>query len=212
MRAVLPRVAIAFVLGALARPAGAQPLFTAAFPPEEFAARRTSVMAAIGDGVAVLQGATELPSYLAFRQNNHVFYLTGVEVPRAIVLIDGPRQRTTLFLPPRDERMERSEGPILVPGDEAVRLTGIEAVVARDRSPPPSTRSGARDARSTRRTAANRSAPTRRGPVDRHERLAAADPWDGRMSREADLRRAIKAGAPQVRVEDLDPILDRCAS
>ena len=80
-------------------------------------------MAAIGDGVAVLQGATELPSYLAFRQNNHVFYLTGVEVPRAIVLIDGRTHRTTLFLPPRDERMERSEGPILVPGDEAVRLT-----------------------------------------------------------------------------------------
>src|SRR6187402_1296118 len=131
MRAV-QRVVLAFVLVALARPAGAQPLFTAAFPPEEFAARRIRVMAAIGDGVAVLQGATELPSYLAFRQSNHVFYLTGVEVPRAIVLIDGRTRRTTLFLPPRDERMERSEGPILVPGDEAVRLTGIDAVVPRD--------------------------------------------------------------------------------
>jgi Xaa-Pro aminopeptidase len=132
MQAVLPRVVLAFVLGVLARPAGAQPLFTSAFPPEEFAARRTRVMTAIGDGVAVLQGATELPSYLAFRQNNHVYYLTGVEVPRAIVLIDGRAHRTTLFLPPRDERMERSEGPILVPGDEAVRLTGIEAVLPRE--------------------------------------------------------------------------------
>ena len=107
----LPRVVLALVLGAIAGPAGAQPIFTSAFPPEEFAARRTRVMAAIGDGVAVLQGATELPSYLAFRQNNHVYYLTGVEVPRAIVLIDGRSRRTTLFLPPRDERMERSEGP-----------------------------------------------------------------------------------------------------
>ena len=37
------------------------PLFTAVFPPEEFAARRAKVLAAIGDGVAVLQGATEYP-------------------------------------------------------------------------------------------------------------------------------------------------------
>src|SRR6187551_3288699 len=128
MRTVLPRVALALLLGLLARPAVAQPLFTSAFPADEFAARRTKVMAAVGDGVAVLQGATELPSYLGFRQNNHVFYLTGVEVPRAIVLIDGRSKRTTLFLAPRDERMERSEGPILVPGDEAARLTGIESV------------------------------------------------------------------------------------
>ena len=83
------------------------------------------VLAAIGDGIAVLQGATEYPAYVAFRQNNQFFYLTGVEVPRAMVLLDGRTQQTTLFLPPRNERLERSEGPVLVPGDEAARLTGI---------------------------------------------------------------------------------------
>ena len=209
MRAVLPRVVLAFVLGALARPAGAQPLFTSAFPPEEFAARRTSVMAAIGDGVAVLQGATELPSYLAFRQNNHVFYLTGVEVPRAIVLIDGRARRTTLFLPPRDERMERSEGPILVPGDEAVRLTGIEAVVPRDEfaaALDAVTRDGRPIYTPHRGESLGAFTPW---AVDRHQRLTSADPWDGRMSREATFIARIKARAPQVRVEDLDPILDR---
>src|SRR6188508_2177770 len=34
-------------------------LFTKAFTPAEFAARRAKVMAAIGDGVAVISGATE---------------------------------------------------------------------------------------------------------------------------------------------------------
>jgi Xaa-Pro aminopeptidase len=208
-RVFLPRVVLALVLGALARPAGAQPLFTSAFPPDEFAARRTRVMAAIGDGVAVLQGATELPSYLAFRQNNHVFYLTGVEVPRAIVLIDGRTRRTTLFLPPRDERMERSEGPILVPGDDAVRLTGIEAVAPRDDF------AAALDAIGReRRTIYTPQRGESLGAftpyaVDRHERLSSADPWDGRASREAAFIARIKARAPQVRVEDLDPILDR---
>jgi Xaa-Pro aminopeptidase len=209
MRSVLPRVVLAVVLGALARPAGAQRLFTSAFPPEEFAARRVRVMAAVDDGVAVLQGAAELSSYLSFRQNNHVFYLTGVEVPRAIVLIDGRTKRTTLFLPPRDERMERSEGPILVPGDEAARLTGIESVVAREAF------AAALDAV----LADGRAVYTpQRGEslgaftpwsVIRHERLSSADPWDGRPSREAAFIARIKARAPQAKVEDLDPILDR---
>ena len=165
-------------------------------------------MAAIGDGVAVLQGATELPSYLAFRQNNHVFYLTGVEVPRAIVLIDGRAHRTTLFLPPRDERMERSEGPILVPGDEAVRLTGIEAVVPRDEFAAPPRRDGPRGRpiyaaprRVARRVHAVGGGPPPAAP--------SADPWDGRMSREAAFIARIKARAPQARIVDLDPILDR---
>jgi Xaa-Pro aminopeptidase len=209
MRTAVSRVAVALLLGLLARPGVAQPLFTSAFPPEEFAARRARVMTAVGDGVAVLQGATELPSYLGFRQNNHVFYLTGVEVPRAIVLIDGRSRRTTLFLPPRDERMERSEGPVLVPGDEAARLTGAEAVLARDQF------AAALDAV----VAEGRAIYTpHRGEslgaytpyaVLRHERLTTADPWDGRGSREAAFIGRIKARAAQARIEDLDPVLDR---
>ena len=46
-----------------------------------------------------------------FRQNSQFFYLTGVEVPRALVLLDGRTKTTTLFVAPRNERLERSEGP-----------------------------------------------------------------------------------------------------
>jgi Xaa-Pro aminopeptidase len=209
MRVVLPRVILAVVLAALASPAAAQPLFTSAFPPEEFAARRVRVMAAVGDGVAVLQGAAELPSYLPFRQNNQVYYLTGVEVPRAIVLIDGRAKRTTLFLPPRDERMERAEGPILVPGDEAVRLTGIEAVVPRDDFAA-ALDAVVKDGRPiyTPHRGESLGAFTP-WSVIRHERLSSADPWDGRPSREEAFIARLKARGPQVKVEDLDPILDR---
>lgn len=112
--------------------ASAQPLFTDAFPPQEFADRRAHVMAAIGDGVALLQGATEYPAYVRFRQSNHFFYLTGVEVPRALVIIDGRARTTTLYLPPHNPRLERSEGPALAPGDEAERLTGIPTVRPRE--------------------------------------------------------------------------------
>src|SRR3954467_988144 len=113
---------------AVVRPSAQNPVFTTVLPAEEFAAHRAALMEKIGDGIAVLQGAAETGSYLPFRQNNHVFYLTGVEVPRALVLLDGRTEGTALFLPPRNERMERSEGPVLGPGAEAARLTGISEV------------------------------------------------------------------------------------
>ena len=77
-------------------------------------------MRAIGDGVAILQGATERPVYKQFRQSAQFFYLTGVEVPRAILAIDGRAKSTTLFLPPHGS-LERSEGPLLGPDAEAQR-------------------------------------------------------------------------------------------
>ena len=208
MRALGVRFLVASAL-ALASPAGAQTLFTTAFPTAEFAARRAKVMAAVGDGVAVLQGATELPSYLPFRQNNHVFYLTGVEVPRAIVLIDGRAKATTLYLPPRDERMERSEGPILVPGEEAVRLTGIEAVEARSQFGP-ALAAIARDGRTVHTPHRGESLGAHTPwAVSRHRLRSVEDPWDGRPSREDAFIARLKAASAQLRVEDLDPILDR---
>ena len=129
------RLSLIFLLLLLvlsAAPDGQQKVFTDVFPPEEFAARRAAVIAKIGDGVAILQGSGERPGEQAFRQGNQFFYLTGVEMPRALLVIDGRAGRSTLFLPPRDERRERMYGELLFPGDEAVKVTGIEAVVPRD--------------------------------------------------------------------------------
>src|SRR5215213_6792670 len=112
--------------------ASAQALFTDSLPKQEFAERRARLMEKIGDGVAIIQGTTETGNSLKFRQNNQFYYLTGVEVPRAILLIDGKTKKSALFLPPRNEGRERSEGPILSPGPDAVGLTGIDSVENRD--------------------------------------------------------------------------------
>lgn len=198
-------LALVVLPGALAL---AQPLFTDVFPVEEFAARRARLMERLGDGVAILTGATEYPAYVKFRQNNQFFYLAGVEVPRAILVVDGRARRSTLFLPPRNERLERSEGPVLVPGEEAARLTGIEEVRPRDEFAGWIARLGRE-----KRTLYLPQRPESLGAgtpyqASQHAAASAEDPWDGRPSKEAAFIARVRAAAPGARIEDLDPLLD----
>src|SRR5262245_50951998 len=198
---------VAFAVLAAAPGAFAQPpIFTNALPKEEFAARRARVMKEIGDGVVVLQGATETSSYEKFRQSNQFFYLTGVEVPRAILVIDGRAKMSTLYVAPRDERMERSEGPVLVPGEEAVRLTGIERVLPRDDF------EAAAKALEGRVVFLTQRGETRgAGTPDReaaHARARKADAWDNQPSREEWFLGKLHERAPRFESRNLDPILD----
>lgn len=188
--------------------ASAQPLFTDSLPKQEFADRRARLMQKIGDGLAIIQGTTETGNAKKFRQNNQFYYLTGVEVPRAILLVDGRTKRSALFLPPRNERRERSEGPILVPGPEAVRLTGIDAVEPRE-----AFGAALKGAASVPRTAYLPFRPEVLGGASVEDprerwRASAEDPWDGGLSRETLFIEKVKAAAPALDVQDLDPLLD----
>jgi Xaa-Pro aminopeptidase len=188
--------------------ASAQPIFTDSLPKEEFAERRARLMEKIGDGVAIIQGTAETGNSLKFRQNNQFFYLTGVEVPRAILLVDGKTKRSALFLPPRNESKERTEGPVLVPGPEAVQLTGIETVEARDQFA-----AALKAAAAVPRKAFLPYRPEVLGGAsvsDPRGRWAASadDPWDGGVSRETLFIGKVKAAAPSLAVEDLDPLID----
>ena len=187
---------------------GQAPLFTTSLPPEEFAARRARVFAAIGDGVAVLEGAAEYPAYVRFRQNNQFYYLTGVEVPRALVLLDGRTKEARLFLAPRNERLERSEGPVLSPGDETARLTGIEHVVARDEFGEAfkAATAGGRTVYAPFRAESLGAATPQAAAM--HAQATLNDPWDGRPSRSQQFIERLKAAAPGIEVKDLDPIVD----
>ena len=203
------RAMVCFQLLLFGGVASAQTLFNGTFPPQEFADRRASVMDAISDGVAILQGATEYPAYVRFRQSNHFFYLTGVEVPRALVVVDGRARRTTLYLPSRNERAERSEGPVLTPGGEAERLTGILTVRSRE--------AFADDLASVLEEGRIVFTPFRPETLAAgtpshavaHASASEEDPWDGRRSREKIFIERLGSLVPGVDIRDLDPILDR---
>ncbi|HKC85955.1 MAG TPA: aminopeptidase P N-terminal domain-containing protein [Blastocatellia bacterium] len=186
----------------------AQPVFTDIFPPEEFATRRTKVMSQIGDGVAILQGATERPGEQPLRQNNQFFYLTGVIEPRAILVIDGKAKRSTLYLYGGAERRERMFGSAMVPGDAAVAATGIEAVRPRDEF----AKTVGEFAREGR-TLYTPFRPETLGNASSSDAVASAkatkdDPWDGRSSREEAFIQKLKALSQRINVQNLDPILD----
>jgi len=210
MRAMRRHLSWAILIGVLLAPAASAqpPLFTDALPADEFAARRARVLQQIGDAAVVIQGAAELPSYHKFRQNNQFFYLTGVEVPRAILVMDGRAKRSTLFLTPRDERAERSEGPVLAPGPEAAKLTGIDEVLPRDGFAAFVERLGAekRTLYMPHRPQALGAATP--GYTTRHATRSLEDPWDGRKSRELTFIERVRDAAPGVTIQDLDPVVD----
>ncbi len=200
---------VVFPLLLLASSAAAQPLFTRTFPPEEFAARRARVMEQIGsDAIAVVQGAGESPVLVRFQQNSNFFYLTGVEVANALLLLDGRTKTATLFLPPRDEVMARLDGAILAPGPEAAKLTGIPQVFSREEFAVQLDAVGRyrkilyAPVRRESMTAAI--IPDRRG----HRALAASDPWDGRLARETAFIHNVRNIVPQLEFRNLDTIVD----
>lgn len=185
-------------------------LFTQVFSKQEFAQRRARLMETIGpNAVAVLRGNEGMPGYVSFRQGNDFFYLTGVEAPGAIVVLDGGSKRTILFLPPRNERRERAEGALLVPDDRARELTGIAEIM-----PVGELTSVLSRLDGTRPVLYAPMAPQELADMSRDlavrynlERMD--DPWDGQASREARFIAKIHERFPGFAIKDLSPILDK---
>jgi Xaa-Pro aminopeptidase len=211
------RLALASVLllhAALPALAQEVPLFTSDFAPEEFAARRAAVYDAIGkDAVAVLQGAPSPVGYTRFRQTNELYYLCGIEVPHAYLLLDGDRRRAAIYLPHRNEAREKSEGKVLAAEDVDLvrRLTGLEDVFATEMLAEhlaKAARGGPINAVFTPEGPAEGFA-TSRDLALRAIADSANDPWDGRASREGGFVDLLARRFPRFRVQDLTPILDR---
>jgi Xaa-Pro aminopeptidase len=181
-------------------------LFTDAFTPQEFSARRQGVMNAIGDGVAIVSGAYDTATYTKFRQNAQFFYLTGVEVPRALLLIDGRTKTSTLFLPPHGS-LERSEGPLLGPDDEAKKVTGLEQVADRamfEKALQALQGSGRALYLPFRAESLGAGTPDR---VRSRATWTAQDPWDRQPTKEEAFNLKVKT-ATGLEPKNLDPIVD----
>jgi Xaa-Pro aminopeptidase len=177
------------------------------FSPDDFAKRRAKVMEQIGNGIVIMQGA-ELPeAYVKFRQDNNFYYLTGVEMPNAVLIMDGKTKTSVLFVPDRIPGDIKDEARI-VPGAEAAALYKMNAVRSLSNftaalngyaslnqpfylvTSPEETTEMTRD----------------RGEALRQSRMN--DIWDGRIPKEINFINKIKERYPLLAVKDLTPVLD----
>jgi len=159
-----------------------------------------------GEAVAILQGCGQVRGFRAFRQSNEFYYLCGVEVPHAYLLLDGSTCRTTLYLPgPDDSRARNEGGDLTAESHEAIqRLTGVDAL----RAPEALSEdvAGARVIFAPHSPAEG--AMASRDVVQAADRGVAQDPWDGRPTRQARLLSLLSACNPEAEVRDLCPLLD----
>jgi len=106
-----------------------------AFDKAEYAARRSRLMEKIGDGAAVFLGAPTPASDHAFRQGHDFFYLTGVEIPDAFLVVDGLRKESVLFFTMSEAAADGEAIPLdLIRAPAA--YTGIERVLPADQFSP----------------------------------------------------------------------------
>ena len=176
------------------------------FEPRELIDRRARVFDAIGEGIAALRGLPASGAFDVFRQHNDFYYLCGLEVPHAYLLLDGRRRHSTLYLPSRDPHHERSEGRTLAAEDGSLicQLTGVDRVAT-----PPQLAEDLQDPATIftpQSPAEGRLAC--RDTLHHARALRDADPWDGLAPAEERFRDRLAAHFPHAQLCDLSPILD----
>jgi Xaa-Pro aminopeptidase len=93
------------------------------------AGRRAALRKAVGEGVIVFRGLADTRNYLPFHQDKVFWYLTGVESPNAILVMDAASGEEVLYLPAKNTRLETWEGEMWDAGDAWVsELTGFRDV------------------------------------------------------------------------------------
>jgi Xaa-Pro aminopeptidase len=177
------------------------------FTKDEFRVRRARVYQEIGPrAVALVQGSAKNQDHNIFRQNNDFYYLCGVEVPHAYLLLDGTSQMSTLFLAHQSKGQKEGEGEILSAenADLGQELTGIEQVM------------GIEFLAQRLERANTIYTPIRQaeGPgmswdtLQRAQQEVASDPWDGRPDRTRHFIATLRARCPMAEILDLTPVLD----
>ena len=102
----------------------------ASIPQETYCARREAVLEAIGGGVAVLPAGDDNASLQhAWSPNWNFYYLCGVEdEPGAILLLDGGKRETVLYLRPLNPEVEQWDGLRHPIGGRLRQETGLDKI------------------------------------------------------------------------------------
>lgn len=187
--------------------------FQSDFTAADFQDRRAAVYAAIGENIAIIQGAEDVAGFVTFRQSNTFYYLSGLETPSAYMVLDGSKKETTIYLPHRDPERERNEGRRFSVEDAELvsELTGVERVRPIEKMGTDFTH--AYLWRPPTPALYTPFSPDEKDRESRDELLSGqgrriADPWDGRASRPGQFINLLRLRYPQFEIRDLSLILD----
>ncbi len=101
------------------------------FRPQEYEFRRNRILdglRATGGGLLLVPSSDGITHGETFRQLEDFWYLTGLEVPQSMLVLDAGRDLAILFMPQRDPRFENPGRPNDFPGRpllEDYRIRGI---------------------------------------------------------------------------------------
>ncbi len=101
--------------------------------PEVYRERRRRLAEKVGRGTVVVWGNGDDRGYGdvgTFRQGPDFFYLTGVELPNAALVLRPHEEYEALLLPPRNPNVEVWTGPKWGPGEEAAEALGFAEVLS----------------------------------------------------------------------------------
>jgi len=166
-----------------------------AFAKDEFAARRARLLARLPDGVALVFGAEEQEFNGSFRQSPDFFYLTGIEIPGTVLLLNGITGEATVFVRRADTTASARYGIALRPLGAFFSTLDREVAHSRARTlylplTPP-------DDQLHSRSEAKRLAA-----------IALDNPVLGRRPLSAELVDRIRRAQPQLPVTDINPLLN----
>ena len=198
------------------------------FPADEFKSRHAKVLDQVGtSAVAVVQGMPQTEGFTLPRQHNSFYYLSGIETPGAYLLLDGRTRKVTIYLPPRNARLEAAEGRVLSAEDAdlVMRISGVDQVLpvqemvgtnwpviqAAAAGAPPAARRGPSPAIFAEFSPAENQGQSR-GELVAAELARINDPWDATGSRQRRFVELLRARHPQADVKNLNPILDEMRS
>jgi Xaa-Pro aminopeptidase len=182
-------------------------LFQTDFEPACFRRRRTAVMDALEPGsLALIPGAPHQAGHDLFRQSNDFYYLCGVEVPHAYLLIDTRSRRSSIFLPHRSEDQRAKEGELLCAelGHECETLSGIDEALGIESLAQRLEGCTSLYVPFRQQECAQQSWDT----LQRARQDCLSDPWDGRPDRIDHILALLRSRCAKAHLHDLGPILD----
>jgi len=199
MRRSFPYGLLAVALVSLALPLRGAGLL---FEKPEYAARRARLMEAVADGAAIILGARPVAGYNPYFQNNDFMYFSGVEIPDAVLIIDGRRKQTTLFFT-MSERAAKGEGLPAALVTDTRGFTGIEQVAPADQLSQALARlAGQGCVLYTPFKPEELMREVSSEKLGTLQRAMSFDPWDGRLTRELQFVKLLRERFPGIEVRD----------